>query len=262
MISEEQRNKLFTSSVFDRKHGYIFLNKQCPNQMYCTTFSPEELYHRDHNIDDTIRKVVTKDINLWDIWKELLPIDTYTWCCFKFGGIQTCRQKFGDLKAIDIGLHTTHQGVRFYTKEIKNAKGRIKIEEAPVIWPLNYMNLYDVEEQLQEVVQWVDTAPRRETLILTRDKVLRSDLARISLRDTVFKTETTHIPYMNSFDGINLYGYGKAAKLDQVQLHVGQYGHIIRYYTTSDDEYATTLCALPVGWRFSEFNNTKEGENK
>lgn len=253
MITGDKLAKLFTSSIFDRQHGYVYLKKSTPCWMCCASFDIEEMYNRGHNVMDTVRMVNTNNINLWEMWASLLPIDKLSAVSFKYTGIQSCNQRFGkdNVQAIDAGLLTLPNGIRYYTREENRGK-RTVITEVPVMWPINDLNVQDLFDKVGEVKSWVDQAPKQLVVELSSAKINRSGLGFIALKDTIFNV-AVNIPYKNSFDGINLFGYGKQVGLDKVCVKIGQYGHVIRYYVYSTDEYATTECALPVGWKFGEY---------
>lgn len=260
MNIEKEAPKLVTSGIFSRKHGYIYLDRSRPNWMCCATLSPTELFERPLSIMDTIRMATFTLDSIWPYWEELMPISQYDLCCIKFSGIQTVGQKFGKgITEIDKGLGTDPTtNTRFYLKEEKSGK-RVKVVEEPVLWVVNKPILATLQEKLDEVVHWVDTCPVTWTKELTPSDITAHALNFISLKDTPFKAPVS-IPILNGFDITNMSGYAKTTKLNSVTLHAGQYGHLIRYYLTSHDDFASVLGAIPVGWKYSPSKICKPGE--
>lgn len=256
----EKLVKLFTSSIFDMKHGYIYLDTEHPTTMICATYSPDELYGRSRVLMDTVRLVET-EINLIELWGTKLPIEGFTRFCISYSGIRSMKSKFdGDFKAmLDAWIVHPINGMRYVEKISKQGK-REKIEIRPIIWPLSEIYFRDLKAHLTEACEWVENCPVVATYDVTKAELDRSLVSTLNHGKTNIAVGIK-IPYANGFNCTSLFGYSNVTKLDKVTLHLGQDGHIVRFYCTSKDDYATVTSALPVGYYYGKLSiEDKQGE--
>lgn len=249
-IRFEKLVKMFTSAIFDQKHGFIYLDRSQPYRMLCATYSPDELYSRSRVVMDAVHRVVTKEIDLFPLWETLLPIKEFDRLCISFSGIRAMKTKCGTdhEKMKELWLEDPNNGM-LYIEKISKQGRREKIEQRPIIWPLSESYFRDLEDELKNVIEWVEDCPKTNRMSVTRDELTRSEINLLSLKELGLG-EGVRLPYCNGLDGTSLFGYSTLSKLEKVTIHIGQDGNVLRYYCTSNDEFASVTSALPNGIRY------------
>lgn len=242
----DKLSNAFTSGVFDRKHGFVYLDRSKPTEMLCATYSPDEMYARSRNAMDAVRRVFTKGIDLFPFWESKLPLAEFDRFCISYGGIQSmkkrCKDDFQSMKKLWL-IHPI-TGMRYIEKSVKKGT-REEIEIKPIVWPLSSAYFTDLEEDINHVVQWVDSREVKDQLVLEKEQLERSEITLLNLSQLKIG-RGVRLPYSNGLCGTSLCGYKNISALKNVVLHLGRDGNIFRYYVISDDNLATVYSTMPA----------------
>ena len=244
--AEQNRIKLFLSSIFARKHRHIYLDRNNPFEMICTTIPPEDVFPSSRSIDQVIHIVKSKHVNLWDAWNTLLPLDEFSAICIYMSGLNSIRKvcQNDHEKIKNTWLIDPASSCRYRIKIAK--KGKRDVEEiVPIIQPISTGIIKELTNEVQGVINSFKQC--HETAVLDIEYIPRvaNSVRMIDPSKAIPSAKGVKLPFADGFNTISISEYLRKTEGDTVQVHLGRHGRILYYYCERDDDQAHVVSVIP-----------------